>query len=100
DDIDAALSWRPVQAKVLAQQGRLDEAEQLALETVELADETDAVGRQGDALRTLAEVYGLAGKEEQAREALRAALERYEMKGNVVATRRVRGLLLDAALTE
>jgi tetratricopeptide (TPR) repeat protein len=93
EDIDAALSWRPTEAKLLARSKRFDEAEQLARETVELAHRTDAIGRQGDALQALAEVLLGSGKANEARDALQTALERYETKGNVVAAERVRDLL-------
>jgi tetratricopeptide (TPR) repeat protein len=100
DDIDAALSWRPTEAKLLALDEQFDEAEQLARETVELAERTDATGRQGDALQALAEVLRRSGKVQEARDTMRAALERYETKGNVVAAERVGGLLAGDHLIE
>jgi tetratricopeptide (TPR) repeat protein len=80
DDIAAQVVRRSVQARVLARAGRLDEAEGLATEAVELADRTDFLTLRADARIGLAEVRGDRALLDEAR-----AL--YERKGNVSAIR-------------
>jgi hypothetical protein len=48
---------------------------------------------QGDAYADLAEVLLLGGKHNEAASSLEQALERYERKGNLVMTRRMRDRL-------
>ena len=66
------MLWRQVRAQVLARRGEHAEAEQLAREAVSLAEETDMLNFHGNALADLAEVYALAGRTEDARDAARA----------------------------
>jgi class 3 adenylate cyclase/tetratricopeptide (TPR) repeat protein len=98
DDALTQLLWRQVRAKVLARRGEHAEAERLAREAVALGAETDMLGSQGDAHADLAEVLSLAGRAEEAAEALEHALARYERKGNLVMAGRTRERL--AALHE
>lgn len=63
DDIDAQVHWRCVRAKVLAERGEADEAEQLARTAVELLDGTDAVVLQIDANVDLGQVLAKIGRE-------------------------------------
>ena len=100
DDVDAALSWQPVQAMILAHRGAIDEAEALALSTLELVARTDAVNRHADSLLALAEVLRLSGRDNEAEATVRTALQLYERKGNLVSAEKVRGLLPETALTE
>jgi class 3 adenylate cyclase/tetratricopeptide (TPR) repeat protein len=93
DDLAAQLVWRRVRAKVLARRGDAIPAEQLARAAVALAERTDWLEGQGDALADLGEVQRLAGKPREAVEALRAALARYEQKGAVALADRVRTAL-------
>jgi class 3 adenylate cyclase/tetratricopeptide (TPR) repeat protein len=88
DDVDAQSLWRRVRAKVLARQGRLDEAEALARAAVELLRPTDAIVMQADALSDLGEVLRLAGREDEARAMLADAAGLYERKGRVVTAAR------------
>lgn len=97
DDVASQAQWRSVRAKVLARRGRLDEAEFLATEAVRLIGETDNTGDEANALMDLAEVYELAGKVGDAREALRRAGDAFESKGNVVSSERVRERLEELA---
>src|SRR5262249_43767299 len=62
DDLDAALSWQPVEARILARKGALEEAERLARATLNLAARTDALNRHADTLLVLAEILELAGR--------------------------------------
>jgi tetratricopeptide (TPR) repeat protein len=87
DDLDAALTRKPVEAKLLARQGDAASGERLARETVSLAERTDALNRHADALLALAEVLELTGPEGAGREQVLQALGLYERKGNVAAAR-------------
>ena len=97
DDITAAVPWRGARAKVLARRGDADEAERLAREGVMIAERTDWLNLRGDALMDLAEVLRLDGRQRDAAEAARDAADRYEQKGNVVATARARALVEELA---
>jgi tetratricopeptide (TPR) repeat protein len=93
DDAMKEMIWRQVRAKVLARRGEHAEAEQLAREAVAIGDGTDSLVGQGDAYADLAEVLFLAGKPDEAAEALRHALNRYERKEHLVLAQRVRDRL-------
>ena len=56
DDIVTQVIWRGVQAKILAHQGRSEEAETLARDAVALVAPTDLLSHHGDAMLDLAEV--------------------------------------------
>jgi tetratricopeptide (TPR) repeat protein len=86
DDITAQVPWREARARILARRGSLDEAERLALEAVTLAERTDWLNLQGDAYMSLAEVLRLVGRTSEAMEAASDAVERFERKGNIVAS--------------
>ncbi len=90
DDLDAALTRQPVEAKLLARLGDPRDAERVARATVSLVERTDALNRHADALLALAEVLELAGSEAEGREYLTKALALYERKGNVAAACLVR----------
>jgi tetratricopeptide (TPR) repeat protein len=90
DDLDAALTRQPVEAKILARLGDMAEAERLARVTLSLVARTDALNRHADALLALAEVLDLAGSEREAQESAHQALVLYERKGNAAAAARVR----------
>ena len=72
--------WRQVEARILASRGETRAARTLAQEAVEIAERTDGLNMQGDALCDLAEVFELAGRRAEAAEALGQALERYERR--------------------
>jgi hypothetical protein len=81
-------------ALALASVGRLDEAEQLAVEAVERAWETDFLVMWADALCDLAEVRRLAHGATAATPLLRQALDLYGRKQHSVAIRRTEDLLV------
>jgi len=89
---DAATQtlWRQVQARVYAHRGQYQEAEALAREAVDIAERTDGLNWQGDALCDLAEVLHAAGRLDEAATALEQALERYERKKNLAMVAQVR----------
>jgi tetratricopeptide (TPR) repeat protein len=83
------MLWRQVQARVHAARGEHPQAEALAREAVAIAERTDALNRQGDALRDLAEVLAAARRGDEAAAALGQALERYERKKNLAMVSQV-----------
>jgi tetratricopeptide (TPR) repeat protein len=99
EDVWTQVIWRGVSAKILARQGRIDEAEALAHEAVRLATQTDLLNRRGDALLDLAEVLSLGGRPADAEAAVREALELYARKGNVVSAGYARSLVATPAAT-
>ena len=88
DDVEPQMLWRQGRAKVLARRGEHAEAEGLARQAVSICEETDMLNVQGNVFADLAEVLSLAGRSEEAAEALEQALERYERKGNLVMGQR------------
>jgi class 3 adenylate cyclase/DNA-binding winged helix-turn-helix (wHTH) protein len=90
DDLLTQILWRGVLARTLAGRDRLDEAQGLAREAVELAARTDFISHKGDALVDFAVVIRRAGHLEQARAALADALGLYQQKGNTVAAGKAR----------
>jgi tetratricopeptide (TPR) repeat protein len=87
------MLWRQVQARVHAHRGEHAEAERLAREVEAIAERTDDLNRQGDALCDLAEVLAAAGRIDKAAETLEQALERYERKQNLAMAAQVRDRL-------
>jgi tetratricopeptide (TPR) repeat protein len=101
DDANAQAGWRVALAKVLARKGEHEEAERLVEEAIAFTGRTDELNNQGDLYIDAALVHRLAGRVDQAETALRAALARFEEKGNAVMGARTRALLdeLGAAST-
>jgi tetratricopeptide (TPR) repeat protein len=89
-DIATQTWWRSAQALVCAHRGQHADAELVAREAVSIVASTDALNFQGDALCDLAEVLAAAGRTEEAAEALKQALERYERKKNLAMVAQVR----------
>ena len=84
DDVDSQSLWRCVLGKVAARRGAVAEGEALVLEALEILAPTDAVLLQFGARADLAEVRRLAGREEEARAALREAIRLAELKQSPV----------------
>jgi len=82
-----------VRAKVLAREGRADDAEALARQAVELGRQSDYLNAHADALMDLAEVLALARRSADAADAVADALRLFEQKGNLVAAERARARL-------
>ena len=93
EDIGTQVVWRGVRARILARGGDTEEGETLAREAVRLAEPTDQLVMQADALLDLADVLEWAGKPAEAEAALRRALELYERKGDIVSAARARSVL-------
>jgi len=86
DDLDAAFAWQPVNAMLLARSGQPRDAEQRLRELMRQAPSDAALARAG-ILTALAEVLRLGGRDDDAADALAAALDLYEQKGDVAAAR-------------
>jgi class 3 adenylate cyclase len=96
DDLYAQVERRGPLATVLARRGRLEEAERVAGEAVELAADSDMLGMQAGALLDLAGVLRLAGRDEEAAPLAGQALALAERKGHLVAAGQARDLLTKA----
>lgn len=90
DDWASQIVWREAMALVEAQRGNLDEAERLAREAIALTEGVDYLPQMGDAWDDLGFVLRLAGRKEEAAEALRQSLSLREAKGDVVRAKRAR----------
>jgi class 3 adenylate cyclase/predicted ATPase len=97
DDLAAQALWRGTRARVLANKGEFDLAEQLAREAVALSRRTDLPTVQADAYVDLADVLGASGRPEEAAVALADAVERCETKGNLVGAAHARERLSELA---
>jgi hypothetical protein len=82
DDVFSQILWRTARAKIRARRGDLSGAESLARNAVGLAEQTDLLNTQADALMDLAEVLALGGRPDEARVTAEEAARRYERKGN------------------
>ena len=83
-DMESQVAWRKPRALLSAHRGEHAEAEAVAREAVQLADETDDPTSQADARIVLACVLQLAGKADDAAEVLGEAIALYDAKGNVL----------------
>jgi predicted ATPase/class 3 adenylate cyclase len=92
EDVFSQVLWRSARAKVLARRGEAAAAEAAARESVELAERTDLLNTQADALLDLAEVLAGAGRADEAKAAAREAAERFARKGNLPSLARAREL--------
>jgi hypothetical protein len=92
DDLYAQVERRGPLAVVLARRGRLEEAERLAAEAVELAAGSDMLAMQAGALLDLATVRRLAGRDGEVAALARQALALAERKGHRVAAAQARAL--------
>jgi hypothetical protein len=84
DDAINQYLWRAVEAKLLARQGRLDDAEALIRETVEWTDRTDEFVGRSYVCHVVADLSLIAGRRDDALSALHRALELAEPKGATV----------------
>jgi class 3 adenylate cyclase len=85
DDVTSQILWRVTAAKVKARVDGAPEAEKLAREAVLLAEQTDSLNLQGDALVALAEVLAAQGQDAEAGAVAMRARRLYEEKGNTVS---------------
>jgi len=99
-DIWAQVDWRRAQALVDVAAGRQADAERLAREAVAIAEPTDALGQQGDALSDLAEVLLSSGQRKGAAAVFEQALDRYERKENLAMAERIQARLAELELSD
>jgi tetratricopeptide (TPR) repeat protein len=101
DDVQSQVLRRAVRSKVLAREGRLEEAETLARAAVAVAEQTEFLLVHANARRDLGEVFRLARRPGDARLAFEEALRLYRQKGDLVSAKRMRAALaeLDEELT-
>ena len=90
EDAATHAMWRGTQARLHALRGELDQADRLAREAVRIAEPTDFLVVQADALVDLAAVADLDGRVTEARSAVHRALVLYERKGDLVSAARTR----------
>jgi tetratricopeptide (TPR) repeat protein len=95
EDTVTQVIWRGVQARILARDGRCEEAEALAREAVALVAPTDLLSHHGDAMLDLGDVLRICNRTGEADRATRDGIALYELKGNAVAAARARSLLGD-----
>ena len=89
--------WRALQAAVLAERGKLADAERFAREGIEFVERTDDLNQIADVHVVLGKVLARRGDTEAAHAELSEALRVYERKGNRVAADRVRADLAPLA---
>jgi class 3 adenylate cyclase/tetratricopeptide (TPR) repeat protein len=82
-------------ARVRAHQGRVDEGESLAREAVALLAGTDFLIDRADVFTDLADVLLVAGRADEAADALEQALALYQQKGDIMTPVRIRASLDD-----
>jgi tetratricopeptide (TPR) repeat protein len=99
DDIITQAFWRTARARLLVQDGKLSDAEELAREAVRLMEETDALTAKAGFLLDMAAILQAAGKPGEAVEAVQRAIELFDRKGNVVGAKRARGQLAEMAFS-
>jgi class 3 adenylate cyclase/tetratricopeptide (TPR) repeat protein len=93
DDVDTQALWRCVRGKLWSAQGRHEDAEALIREALTVLESTDAVLLQTATLLDLATVLERAGRDEARRDALTAALDLAEQKGDRATADHARRLL-------
>jgi tetratricopeptide (TPR) repeat protein len=85
DDVSTHVLGQSARARILAAQGRHEEAERIARKAVGRAEETDDLNMRGDTLLDLGQVLSEAGERDGAVFAVEQALGLYEAKGNSAA---------------
>ncbi len=90
-DVSAQISWRNVRAMSMASRGQLAEAEAVASDALQAAEQTDDLNRQARVLVDLADIVRRAGREAEAASLEERALALFERRGNVVLAERIRG---------
>jgi hypothetical protein len=83
-DVVNQAVWRTARAAALAHAGDSSAAELLAAEAVELAEGTDFLDLQGNALLGLADVLRLTGQSKRMSPLVERARQAFERKGNIV----------------
>jgi class 3 adenylate cyclase/tetratricopeptide (TPR) repeat protein len=95
DDVTTQVLWRCVRGKVLARQGRFDDAETLAADAIRIIAGAEDPDTQGNAMLDLSEIRKLAGRVEEAVHAAEGAAALFGSKGNISSERRARAILTE-----
>ncbi len=93
DDVFTATTACHARALLASARGLHEEAVAHAMEGARIADRTDYIEDQADSYLVLGEVLTAAGRDAEAAEALRTAVELAERKGSIVLAARARTLL-------
>jgi class 3 adenylate cyclase/tetratricopeptide (TPR) repeat protein len=97
NDLAPQFTWRAVRARVLARQGQIAPALQLAHEAAAVAARTDFLSYRGEVLLDLAEVLRLSGDDRASADVVRRATDLLETKGNIVLAEQARRLQGDVS---
>ena len=92
DDVATQYLWRSVRAKLIARQGRFEEARSLAEAAVTIIGAAQDPDSQGYAAIDLAEVLWMAGRDDEAIAAAEASAALFEQKANTSSAARARSL--------
>jgi class 3 adenylate cyclase/tetratricopeptide (TPR) repeat protein len=87
-DTWSQVLYRLTRARLLADAGRVSEAEVVARGALAIVETTDLLDLHGNALLDLAEVLRARDRHDEARECIETALALYERKGNDVSAAR------------
>jgi tetratricopeptide (TPR) repeat protein len=90
DDFASQAAWRSAMARIRSDQGRIQEALALVDEAISIESSGDYLDWQGQEFEVRGSVLMAADRDDEARAAYEEALDRFERKGNVVASARVR----------
>jgi tetratricopeptide (TPR) repeat protein len=89
DDFETNAGWRSARANALADLGRYEEAEAFARAALAVVEPTESLDTQARTWAGLGYVLASAGRTDEAVDAYREALERFERKGIVASSVRV-----------
>jgi tetratricopeptide (TPR) repeat protein len=90
EDVATQYLWRSVRAKLLARQGRFEEAERLARAAIDIIESAQDPDSQGYAWLDLAEVLLMDARPAEAIEAAESAIRRFDTKANAASAARAR----------
>ena len=93
DDVSAQAVGQGVTARILADRGHYQDAEELARSAAALAAQTDLLSERADTLLDLAHVLAAAGRLSEAHDTGMEALDLYRRKGNLPGSRESRRYL-------
>lgn len=88
DDTESQALWRMARAPILARQGELAIAEELARRAVDLVQETESPMLKAETQAELASVLALASRPDEARVAIAQAIAQFGTKGDRVSVAR------------
>jgi class 3 adenylate cyclase len=93
DDVVTQVGWRAVRGMLLARRGQLGEGEALARDALARAQGSEYFESVAEAYLSLGEVFRLAGRPKEARDALESALAVFERKGFELSADAIRAKL-------